>query len=205
MPDENKTENPYQAPTLSDETLAKKDADGPKAKPHPANWWIPWLAYGYVPLVIGLSLISEKWLFILIISTVALLLLLPVYGLVIFGLTIQRTLQKTNSAGLTLFQIPSVVLPFLWLLFLADSWVGERIYSWFRYGADPFSQTTRPYVSTPTPCQTVGRDLQRAVRATKSAVQSGTCETSVFAPISLDGDVEFDILKRLPHRLLVPS
>ena len=193
MSDENKTDNPYQPPALSDETLAKKDADGPKAKPHPANWWIPWLGYGYAPLVIGLWFISED-LFMLIISTVALLALLPVYGLVIFGLTIQRTLQKTNSAGLTLFQILSVVLPFLWLLFLADSWVGERIYSWFRYGADPFSQTTRPYASTPPPCQTVGRDLQQAVRATKSAVQSGTCETQVFAPISLDSDVEFDIL-----------
>ena len=60
MSDDNETNNPYQAPTLSDETLAKKDADGPKAKPHPANWWIPWLAYGYVPLVIGLSFISGE-------------------------------------------------------------------------------------------------------------------------------------------------
>ena len=140
MSDENKTENPYQAPTLSDETLAKKDAGGPKAKPHPANWWIPWLAYGYVPLVIGLSFISGEPLFILIISTVALLLLLPVYGLVIFGLTIQRTLRQTNSVGLTLFQILSMVLPFLWLLFIAQSGIGERIYFWFRYGADPFIQ-----------------------------------------------------------------
>ena len=147
MSDENKTNNPYQPPTLSDESLAKKDAEGPKAKPHPANWWIPWVWYGYVPLVTGLWFISED-LFMLIISTVALLLLLPVYGLVIFGLTIQRTLQKTNSAGLTLFQILSVVLPFLWLLFLADSGIGERIYSWFRYGGDPFSQTTRAWDET---------------------------------------------------------
>ena len=140
MSDENKTDNPYQAPTLSDESLAKKGGDAPKAETHPANWWIPWLGYGYVPLVIGLSLISEKWLFILIISTVALLLLLPVYGLVIFGLTIQRTLRKTNSVGLTVFQILSMVLPCLWLLFIAQSGIGERIYFWFRYGADPFIQ-----------------------------------------------------------------
>ena len=167
MSDENETNNPYQPPALNDETLAKKDADGPKAKPHPANWWIPWLGYGYVPLVMGLAFISGEPLFILIISAVALLLLLPVYGLVIFGLTLKRTLQKTNSAGLTLFQILSVVLPFLWLLLLADSDIGKRIYSWFRYGADPFSQTTRPYASTPPPCQTVGRDLQQAVRKTQ--------------------------------------
>ena len=140
MSDENKTDNPYQAPAPSVEPLAKQDVYGPKEKPHPANWWVPWLGYGYVPLVIGLSLISEKWLFILIISTVALLLLLPVYGLVIFGLTIQRTLRQTASVGLTLFQILSMVLPFLWLLFIAQSGIGERIYFWFRYGADPFIQ-----------------------------------------------------------------
>ena len=140
MSDENETNNPYQPPTLSDETLAKKGGDAPKAKPHPANWLIPWLGYGYVPLVIGLSFISGEPLFILIISTVALLLLLPVYGLVIFGLTIQRTLRKTNSVGLTVFQILSMVLPFLWLFLLSQTGIGERIYLWFRYGADHFIQ-----------------------------------------------------------------
>ena len=120
MSDENKTDNPYQPPALSDETLAKKDADGPKAKPHPANWWIPWLGYGYVPLVIGLLSVTDEgydrytsWL----LSVSALFFLLPVYGLVILGLTAQRTLRKTNSVGLTLFQILSMVLPILWLLF----------------------------------------------------------------------------------------
>ena len=120
MSDENKPDNPYQPPALSDETLAKKDADGPKAKPHPANWWIPWLGYGYVPLVIGLLSVTDEgydrytsWL----LSVSALFFLLPVYGLVILGLTAQRTLRKTNSVGLTLFQILSMVLPILWLLF----------------------------------------------------------------------------------------
>ena len=120
MSDENKTDNPYQPPALSDETLAKKDADGPKAKPHPANWWIPWLGYGYVPLVIGLLSVTDEgydrytsWL----LSVSALFFLLPVYGLVILGLTAQRTLRKTNSVGLTLFQILSMVLPILWLIF----------------------------------------------------------------------------------------
>ena len=120
MSDENKTDNPYQPPALSDETLAKKDADGPKAKPHPANWWIPWLGHGYVPLVIGLLSVTDEgydrytsWL----LSVSALFFLLPVYGLVILGLTAQRTLRKTNSVGLTLFQILSMVLPILWLIF----------------------------------------------------------------------------------------
>ena len=118
MSDKNKTENPYQPPAPSDEPLAKKDADGPKAKPHPFHWWIPWLGYGYVPLVIGLISISEgiDRFYILFYSALALLLLLPVYGLVILGLTVQRILRKTNSVGLTLFQILSMVLPILWVI-----------------------------------------------------------------------------------------
>ena len=120
MSDENETDTPYQPPTLSNESLANKDADGPKAKPHPANWWVAWLGYGYVPLVIGLLSVTDAgeerytwWL----LSVSSLFFLLPVYGLVILGLTAQRTLRKTNSVGLTLFQILSMVLPILWLLF----------------------------------------------------------------------------------------
>ena len=122
MSDENETDNPYQPPAPSDEPLAKKDADGPKAKPHPFHWWIPWLGYGYVPLVIGLISISEgiDRFYILFNSAFALLLLLPVYALVILGLTAQRTLRKTNSIGLTLFKILSMVLPILWLLFVMN-------------------------------------------------------------------------------------
>ena len=121
MSDENEANNPYQPPTLSDETLAKKGGDAPKAKPHPANWLIPWLGYGYVPLVIGLIFNADidnfDRYYTFINSAFALLFLLPVYGLVILGLTAQRTLRKTNSVGLTLFQILSMVLPILWLLF----------------------------------------------------------------------------------------
>ena len=120
MSDKNETDNPYQAPTLSDEPLVKQDTDGPKAKPHPANWWVPWLGYGYVPLVMGLMFISEDPFPIFIFSGIALVYLLPVYGLVILGLTAQRTLRKTNSVGLTLFQILSMVLPILALLFVMN-------------------------------------------------------------------------------------
>ena len=122
MSDENKTDNPYQPPTLSDESLAEKDADGTKAKPHPFHWWVAWLGYGYVPafIVPVIALIAQDkgadaWM-IGFCSTLALLFLLPVYGLVILGLTAQRTLRKTNSVGLTLFQILSMVLPILWVI-----------------------------------------------------------------------------------------
>ena len=122
MSDENETNSPYQSPTLSDEPLAKKDADGPQAKPDPIHRQVQWLGYGYVPLVIGLISISEDIdrFYILFYSAFALLLLLPVYGLVILGLTAQRTLRKTNSIGLTLFQILSMALPILWLLFVMN-------------------------------------------------------------------------------------
>ena len=122
MSDENKTDNPYQPPTLSDESLAEKDADGTKAKPHPFHWWVAWLGYGYVPafIVPVIALIAQDkgadaWM-IGFCSTLALFFLLPVYGLVILGLTAQRTLRKTNSVGLTLFQILSMVLPILWVI-----------------------------------------------------------------------------------------
>ena len=122
MSDENKTDNPYQPPAPSDEPLAKKDADGPKAKPHPFHWWIPWLGYGYFPAfyVPVIALIAQDkgadaWM-IGAYSTLALFFLLPIYGLVILGLTVQRILRKTNSIGLTLFQILSMVLPILWVI-----------------------------------------------------------------------------------------
>ena len=126
MSDENKTDNPYQAPALSDETLVKKDADGPKAKPEPFHWWVAWLGYGYVPafIVPVIALIAQDegadaWM-IGFCSTLALFFLLAVYGLVILGLTVQRTLRKTNSVGLTMSQISSMVLPILWLLFVMN-------------------------------------------------------------------------------------
>ena len=120
MSDENKTDNPYQAPTLSDEPLAKKDADGAQAKLDPIHWQVPWLGYGYVPLVMGLMFISEDPFPIFIFSGLALFFLLPVYGLFILKLTAQRNQQGTNSVGLTLFQILSMVLPILALLFLMN-------------------------------------------------------------------------------------
>ena len=124
MSDENETNNPYQPPTLSDETLAKKGGDAPKAKPHPANWLIPWLGYGYVPLVIGLIFNADidnfDRYYTFFNSAFAFLFLLLVYGLVILGLTAQRTLRKTNSVGLTLFQILSMVLPILWLFLVMN-------------------------------------------------------------------------------------
>ena len=117
MSDENNSDNPYQPPALSDEPLVKKDADGPKAKPHPANWWVAWLGYGYIPFSICLTFISQDPLGLAFFHIEALPLLIPVYGLVLLGLTVSRLQKGTNSVGLTLFQVLSIAPPILWGLF----------------------------------------------------------------------------------------
>ena len=117
MSDENETNNPYQPPTLSDEPLAKRDADGPKAKPHPFHWWVAWLGYGYIPFSICLWSISQDPLGLAFFQTEALPFVIPVYGLVLLGLTVWRLQKGTNSVGLTLFQVLSIALPLLWGLF----------------------------------------------------------------------------------------
>ena len=67
--------------------------------------------------MIGLLFGTQDRFEALLFSTVPLLFLLPVYGLVILGLTVQRIKQKNNSPGLTTFQILSIVPPTLWGLF----------------------------------------------------------------------------------------
>ena len=102
---------------MGDETLVNPETARPKAKLNPINWTVPWLGYGYVPLVIGLGFMDRDPFPLFCFSTGALLFLLPVYGLFIFKLTAQRKQQGTNRVGLTLFQILSMVLPTLWGLF----------------------------------------------------------------------------------------
>ena len=46
MSDENRTDTPYQPPAPSDVPLAKKDADGPQAKPDPIHRQVQWLGMG---------------------------------------------------------------------------------------------------------------------------------------------------------------
>ena len=117
MSDENKTENPYQPPPLSHEPLVKQDVDGTQAKPHPANWWVAWLGYGYIPFSICLLFISQDPLGLAFFHIEALPFVIPVYGLVLLGLTVSRLQKGTNSVGLTLFQVLSIAPPILWGLF----------------------------------------------------------------------------------------
>lgn len=121
MSDRNTTDNPYQPPALSDEPKARQQFTATRlAKPHPINLWVPWFGYGYVPLAIGLIILSPDDLGtrikVLLFFVQALCFLLPVYVLLIAGLTVQRIKQRTNSVGITLFQILSTVLPILVVL-----------------------------------------------------------------------------------------
>ncbi|MEE2937662.1 MAG: hypothetical protein VYA84_16855 [Planctomycetota bacterium] len=114
---DNDTDTPYQPPELSEEPVAKQETASPKAKPHPVHWWVPFLGYGYIPLMIGLRFISEDGLQLLFFSADALPFLLPLYGLILFLFTAARIQQGTNSVGLTLFQMLSILPPILWGLF----------------------------------------------------------------------------------------
>ena len=124
MSDKNKTENPYQAPALSDETLAKKDADAPKARLNPVHWLLPILGYVYVPPMFILDLLGSyywpyrNWLGILSIFV------LPVYVVGILLLGWQRHRKGTNTLGIKLYHGLSLILPILWffcLLWLVNS------------------------------------------------------------------------------------
>ena len=121
MSDENETNNPYQPPTLSEEPLAKKDADGPKAKLNPIHWLLPILGYAYVPAFFTFDILYEYarslgqdgiaktldsiaeflWLGIFI--------LLPIYLVVIFFLGWHRHRQGTNTTGMNFYHGLSLI------------------------------------------------------------------------------------------------
>ena len=125
MSDENETNNPYQAPTLSEEPLAKKDADGPKAKLNPIHWLLPIFGYACLPLVILLFFFGpynnigpfnsvDVWLLFMAFSC-SLLITLPVYAGAIVWLIVLRIGKRPRRVSITLYQVGSIVPPILWL------------------------------------------------------------------------------------------
>ena len=73
--------------------------------------------YGYIPFSICLTFISQDPLGLAFFHIEALPFVIPVYGLVLLGLTVSRLQKGTNSVGLTLFQVLSIAPPILWGLF----------------------------------------------------------------------------------------
>ena len=128
MSDENKTENPYQPPALSDETLVKKDAAKTKAKLNPVHWLVPILGYAYVPSFftfailyeyarsLGQDGIAETLNSIAVFLWFGIFILLPIYLVVILFLGWRRHRQGTNTTGMNLYHGLSLILPTWWFL-----------------------------------------------------------------------------------------
>ena len=125
MSDENETNNPYQPPALSDETLVRKSADGPKNRLNRVHWIVPILGYAYVPAFFTFAILSEyaRWLgqhgiaetleSIRAFFWNGILILLPIYLGVILFLGWRRHRQGTNTTGMNLYHGLSLILPAL--------------------------------------------------------------------------------------------
>ena len=121
MSDENKIENRYQPPAPSDEPLAKKDADAPKAKLNPVHWLVPILGYAYVPAIF---IFQDQFLgnrieeLLLDVSfrpaDFRFFLQFPVYVIVILFLDWRRNSKGRNTIGMILYHGLSLTLPALY-------------------------------------------------------------------------------------------
>ena len=125
MSDKNETDNPYQPPTLSNESLAKKDADGPKAKLNPVHWLVPIFGYAYVPAIFIVASLPDYAISLRIhgfvgtadenamVLALYIIFVLPVYVVVILLLGWRRHRQGTNTTGMKLYHGLSLILPTL--------------------------------------------------------------------------------------------
>ena len=125
MSDENKTDNPYQAPATRGVPLAKQDAAKPKAKLNPVHWLLPILGYTYVPAIFivgslpdyaislrmyGIAGTADEIAWVL---ALYIIFVLPVYVVVILLLGWRRHRQGTNTTGMKLYHGLSLILPTL--------------------------------------------------------------------------------------------
>ena len=118
MSDDNETNNPYQPPVPSEESLAKQDAAGAEAKPDPIHWLLPILGYAYVPIVLLLTSNLGDARGFLGFSLVVSLFGVPFYAAMLFGLNRMRNEQGTNTLGLKVYHGLSLIPPILWTAFL---------------------------------------------------------------------------------------
>ena len=137
MSDENETNNPYQAPTLSDEPLAKKDAAKTKAKLNPVHWLVPIFGYAYVPAFhifedlygyarsLGQDGIAEMITSIVDFLWFGIFVSLPVYVVIILYLGWRRHKQGTNTTGMNLYHGLSLILPTWWFFRVLEVFLGQ--------------------------------------------------------------------------------
>ncbi|MEC8290293.1 MAG: hypothetical protein VX007_11790 [Pseudomonadota bacterium] len=140
MSDENETNNPYQPPAPSDETLAKKDAAKTKAKLNPVHWLVPIFGYAYVPAIFIVASLPDYAISLRILGflgtaddnamvlAVYIIYVLPVYVVVILFLGWRRHRQGTNTTGMKLYHGLSLILPTLWFAFIFwVAWSGAMV------------------------------------------------------------------------------
>ena len=130
MSDENKTDNPYQAPATRGEPLAKQDAAKPKAKLNPVHWLLPILGYTYVPAIFivgylsrytylqGQDAISKELASYVLCLAILSIFLLPIYFIIIIFFGWRRHRQGTNTTGMKIYHGLSLVFPLMWFFFL---------------------------------------------------------------------------------------
>ena len=125
MSDENKTDNPYQPPTLSDEPLVNQEVARPKATLTPVHVLLPALAYAYLPAAIvfstgkgkeieiplpyGLGPVFECDLGRSSLFFLTLPVSLPLYAAALFFLNLQRNRHGTNTFGLKFYNALSLI------------------------------------------------------------------------------------------------
>ena len=121
MSDENETNNPYQAPTLSDEPLVRKGAHGPKTRLNRVHWLVPILGYAYVPAIFifqhqFLGYRIEELPLDVSIRPADFRFFLPftVYVIVILFLDWRRNSKGRNTIGMILYHGLSLTLPALY-------------------------------------------------------------------------------------------
>jgi hypothetical protein len=121
MSDENETDTPYQPPALSDESLAKQDAEGPKARLNPVHWLVPMFGYAYVPAIfifqeqfLGYSIEEMLDVSVRPADFVYFFIPFPVYVIVILFLDWRRNRQGTNRFGMILYHGLSMTFPALY-------------------------------------------------------------------------------------------
>ena len=138
MSDENKTDNPYQAPTLSDEPLVRKGADRPKTRLNRVHWLVPILGYAYFPAFSTFQILSvearsrgqdgiaETLFNIAVFGRFGIFIFLPIYLVVILFLGWRRRRQGTNTTGMTLYHGLSLILPTMQLVHILDAEMSGR-------------------------------------------------------------------------------
>ena len=117
MSDENKTNNPFQPPTQSDQPLARKGKEDGERELHPVHFASPLAGYACFPLFVGLAFTGPYvhalvWLPLQAFSYL-ILLIVPFYAGFNLWLTYQSIKARKHSVGLTLFQILSIAPPLL--------------------------------------------------------------------------------------------